>query len=89
MVCLSACWDTHPPGKADPLARRPPCAVHAGRYGQQAGGMHPTGMQFLLTVILCMYVQKRRMQQNRKIDFVLLFEHVFAMRTDLLNFSVI
>ena len=21
-----------------------PCAVHAGRYGQQAGGMHPTGM---------------------------------------------
>ena len=23
----------------------PPCAVHAGRYGQQAGGMHPTGMQ--------------------------------------------
>ena len=29
------------PGKADP----PLCAVHAGRYGQQAGGMHPTGMQ--------------------------------------------
>ena len=23
----------------------PPCAVHAGRYGQQAGGMHATGMQ--------------------------------------------
>ena len=22
----------------------PPGAVHAGRYGQQAGGMHPTGM---------------------------------------------
>ena len=29
------------PGKAD----LPPRAVHAGRYGQQAGGMHPTGMQ--------------------------------------------
>ena len=56
-VCLSACWDTTPssqgsprwqgrpppPGKADP-----PCTVHAGRYGQQAGGMHPSGMQFLL-----------------------------------------
>ena len=55
--CLSACWDTHPPprqgrpppgrayppGKADP----PLCAVHAWKYGQQAGGMHPTGMQFL------------------------------------------
>ena len=30
----------YPPG-----ADTPPCAVHAGRYGQQAGGMHPTGMQ--------------------------------------------
>ena len=28
-----------------PQTRQPPCAVHAGRYGQQAGGMHPTGMQ--------------------------------------------
>ena len=26
----------HPPSKADP-----PRTVHAGRYGQQAGGMHP------------------------------------------------
>ena len=24
----------------------PPCAVHAERYGQEAGGMYPTGMQF-------------------------------------------
>ena len=47
--------DTPPPGKqtpqrpwqGDPPTRRPPCPVHAGRYGQQAGGMHPTGMQFL------------------------------------------
>ena len=23
----------------------PPGAEHAGRYGQRAGGMHPTGMQ--------------------------------------------
>ena len=29
-----------PPEQTPP----PPCAVHAGRYGQQAGGMHPTGM---------------------------------------------
>ena len=40
----------HPPG-ADPLEANtspsrplPPGAVHAGRYGQQAGGTHPTGM---------------------------------------------
>ena len=37
-----------PPGKADP----PPCAVHAGRYGQQAGSMHPAGMQFLFVKYL-------------------------------------
>ena len=37
-------WQSRPPwqGRPSPLARQnPPCAVHAGRYGQQAGGMHP------------------------------------------------
>ena len=34
-------WSRHPP----PPRADPPGAVHAGRYGQQAGGMHPTGMQ--------------------------------------------
>ena len=53
-VCLSTCWDTPlarqtpTPSQGYPLARQPPSAVHSGRYGQQAGGMHPTGMQFLL-----------------------------------------
>ena len=66
-VCLSACWDTTPPGADIPLEQTPPgadipktrhppdqapprpgtplSAEHAGRYGQRAGGMHPTGMQ--------------------------------------------
>ena len=46
-VCLSACWDP-------PRSRHPPRAVHAGRYSQQAGGTHPTGMQscFLILVKL-------------------------------------
>ena len=41
----------HPPEQTPPWSRHTPppgsspCAVHAGRYGQQAGGMHPTGMQ--------------------------------------------
>ena len=35
----------HPPDQWPPQSRHPACAVHAGRYGQQAGGMHPTGMQ--------------------------------------------
>ena len=33
----------HPPTPT-PWSRHPPCAVHAGRYGQLAGGTHPTGM---------------------------------------------
>ena len=37
-VCPIACWDT--PGADTP----PPGTVHAVRYGQQAGGTHPTGM---------------------------------------------
>ena len=43
-VCLSACWDTtNPPQEQTPSSppppgsRHPPGAVHAGRYGQQAG----------------------------------------------------
>ena len=39
-------WDQAPlPGADTPPEQTPPGAVHAGRYGQQAGGMHPTGMQ--------------------------------------------
>ena len=33
------------PPAGTPPAGTPPGAVHAGRYGQQAGGTHPTGMQ--------------------------------------------
>ena len=39
-------WQGDPPGKETPLGKAdPPCTVHAGGYGQQAGGMHPTGRQ--------------------------------------------
>ena len=34
-------WQVHP----SPRQVHPPGAVHAGRYGQQAGGTHPTWMQ--------------------------------------------
>ena len=36
--------DTSPPGSRHPLRADTPSAVHAGRYGQQAGSTHPTGM---------------------------------------------
>ena len=34
----------HPQAGTPPRQVHPPRAVHAGRYGQQAGGRHPTGM---------------------------------------------
>ena len=33
-----------PPGRPPWHQVHPPRTVHAGKYGQQAGGMHPTGM---------------------------------------------
>ena len=43
-------WKQTPTGSRHPLPRKQtlPEAVHAGRYGQQSGGMHPTGMQSCL-----------------------------------------
>ena len=38
----------HPPRSTPPQSRHFPCTEHAGRYGQQAGGMHPTGMHTCL-----------------------------------------
>ena len=35
---------TPAPQAGTPPGRYPPGAVHSGRYGQQAGGTHPTGM---------------------------------------------
>ena len=43
---------TPPPG-----TRHHPCTVHAGRYGQQAGGMHPTGMQSCFHMILVIWTE--------------------------------
>ena len=51
-------WDQTPPGTKHPPGPDtsplgpgtppPQQCMHAGRYGQQAGGTHPTGMQFCL-----------------------------------------
>ena len=62
--CLSTCWDTpwsrHPPPRGTrhpPRDQAPPCTVHAGRFGQQAGGMHPTGMQSCFHMILVIWTE--------------------------------
>ena len=44
--------DTPPPQSRPPQARHPLCTVHAGRYGQQVGGTHPTGMRTCHNVVL-------------------------------------
>ena len=43
-----------PPGPGTPPLGpgTPPGAEHAGRYGQRAGGTHPTGMQSCLYLFL-------------------------------------
>ena len=45
----------HPP-RGDPQEdtprKTPPEAVHAGRYGQQVGGAHPTGMHTYFSLCL-------------------------------------
>ena len=51
------CRSRDPPGSRHPQEQkppwsRPPGAVHTGRYGQQAGGMHPVGMQSCFYFIL-------------------------------------
>ena len=46
--CMLGYTTTPPPGtdtRHPPPEQKPPSAAHAGRYGQQAGGKHPTGMQ--------------------------------------------
>ena len=104
-VCLSACWDTQPPGSRHPLLqqipwdqtppvsrhppeqtpleadicpgnRHPSCTVHAGRYGQQSGGTHPTKMDTcpkvnivknpLLLLYLCTIAMHRRRVHSLK-----------------------
>ena len=41
----------YPPSRPEAVTPPPPSAVHAGRYGQQAGGTHPTGMKSCLNKI--------------------------------------
>ena len=45
--------DPFPPGSRPPQKQTPPCTVlHAGRYGQQAGSMHPTAtMESFLKIL--------------------------------------
>ena len=42
--------DTPQDQRQTPREQTPPSAVHAGRYGQQAGSTHPTGMHTCLKI---------------------------------------
>ena len=41
-----------PPGADTTWEQTPPGAEHAGRYGQHAGGTHPTGMQSCFMIFI-------------------------------------
>ena len=51
-VCHSVHRGWQTPLLGRPPMQTPPCTVHAGRYGQQAGGMHATGMHTCLAKFL-------------------------------------
>ena len=51
----------------------PPGAVYAGRYGQQAGGTHPTGMHSCYVIIVIIFKFKTR------VDLTCVFCHQHAM----------
>ena len=55
----------HPPGSSrPPLKQTRPCAVHVGRYGQQAGSTHPTGMH----TCFAHFVQKKHEIENNLVS---------------------
>ena len=68
-----ACWDApNPPSprpETDPLRDQRqaprPGAVHAGRYGQQAGGTHPTGIHSCyITVYTKCFTNSSKINEN-------------------------
>ena len=57
------------PGADTPLDQAPPGAVHPGRYGQQAGGTHPTGMQSCLSLISAFHEKTQNSSAKGRIGF--------------------
>ena len=58
---------TPPLGRYTPRHVHPPGAVHAGRYGKQAGGTHPAGMHSCASccyLTLSKYVHEEQVQKE-------------------------
>ena len=60
----------HPPGQA-----LPPGTEHAGRYGQCAGGTHPTGMQSCFRHVKASFTLILNVTIFRRSTFVLFYGH--------------
>ena len=73
----------HPPQDQAP----PPSAVHAGRYGQQAGGTHPTGMQSCSFHLINsrMANQKKRKPARNKVVSI---SHGYSNLTTMITVSI-
>ena len=72
-----------PPGSRPPLeqappwSRPPPGPEHAGRYGQRAGGTHPTGMQScdtwsFMSCIIIVFISITATEHRRNVTLVLI-----------------
>ena len=86
-VCLSTCWDTPAPEQTPPPTRGRPSQVHAGRYGQQAGGTHPTGMH---TCCILLHTGSRlqrvkRCKRNCSFKWVLTATELFNIAVNLFD----
>ena len=57
---------THP-RQQTPQEQTTPCAVHAGRYGHQASGMHPTGMHTCLFDFLDIFLTDQNENGERRL----------------------
>ena len=65
-VCLSACWDTTPPGADPPPSRHipppsrqiTPPGKQTPAYGLRAAGTHPTGMHSCLKIKILTFAAK-------------------------------
>ena len=62
----------HPPQSRHPPSRHPPPIEHAVRYGQCAGGMHPTGMQSCLCLKIFFLIDTNVKMWTEIIDLVVL-----------------
>ena len=70
----------HPLGPGTPPDHLHPEGVHAGRYGQQAGSTHPTGMHSCVMIFLTLFWQRLSFKENYRLFYITEGEKTFYSR---------